>query len=488
MVYGKTDKIIKNVISNVESLWDPIYGGYFSWVNNRENSIDDRKFLSDQVYVARMYLELYRMFGNSSYLKKVYRVLNYINRTFFVPENFSFMPLKSRDGEEILMPNADFSPRGFMTCLSMLHLVNLLVELSGLNDKKNLSTLASKIYDNIVRTFWGYDYEGGILVLSSRNRLIRIPYLDSLFVIISYKLYKLTKNETYRDYIRLGIDALNHMWKDGFWKRYDANYRIINDYRDQIYNVISYPLYAFIIGYKLGYLSSKDKIYKLVKMHDNFWDESYGGFYDSIDEDGEPLNEWKYAYNHAHAGIVLCEILAHFGDDIDDIKSSVLDYSRKVSRVIINKFYNKEDGYFYDEFDREWDVKDDTLYPDVNSLLLTAMILLDVDGDELINYLEDELGTELYRNDTDMDGLPDGWEYYYGTDIFNNDANEDYDEDSLSNIEEYKLGTDPKKKDTDNDLIPDNLDQFPTRTEIPFFIAILVIILPLLMAIWLKRS
>ena len=488
LVYGHTNKIIGHVIGSVESLWDPIYDGYLSWVNDRENEVDYRKFLSDQVYVARMYLELYRLFGNNSYLGKVRRILDYINRTFFIPESFFLVPLKNRDGSSALVPNINYSPRGYMTCLSVLHLISLLAELCDISREKGLLSFASRIYDRVVRIFWGNDSGGGILIMGGDNELIRYPYLDGLFTVVSYKLYRLTGNGTYRYFIGLEMKVFDRMWDDGFWKRYYADFTIMDDYRDMIYNVLSFPLYALLIGYQLGLYASWGRIAYLARMHEYFWDDDHEGFYDSIDDENDPLDDWKYAYNHAFAGIVFCEILRYLGEELGDIKDSILDYARKDAKVIIERFYVRKLGYFCAKFTDDWDLRDDTLYPDVNSLLLTAMVLLDADGDELINYLEEELGTDMFSNDTDMDGLPDGWEYDYGTDIFNNDSDKDYDNDALSNLDEYLLGTDPRKSDTDNDLIPDNIDQLPTDTEIPFYAALLMIIMPLLMAILVKKS
>ena len=89
----------------------------------------------------------------------------------------------------------------------------------------------------------------------------------------------------------------------------------------------------------------------------------------------------------------------------------------------------------------------------------------DTDNDELLDYMELVLGTDINNTDTDSDGLPDGYEVMtLGTDPLKadsddngtNDGQEDADDDGLTNLQEYQLGTDPLNKDTDNDGLSDS--------------------------------
>lgn len=88
----------------------------------------------------------------------------------------------------------------------------------------------------------------------------------------------------------------------------------------------------------------------------------------------------------------------------------------------------------------------------------------DTDSDELLDYMELVLGTNINNADTDGDGLPDGYEVMtLGTDPLKadsdsngvNDGAEDADSDALNNLREYQLGTDPNKADTDDDGLTD---------------------------------
>lgn len=89
---------------------------------------------------------------------------------------------------------------------------------------------------------------------------------------------------------------------------------------------------------------------------------------------------------------------------------------------------------------------------------------LDTDGDGLLDYLEDYLGTDKTSIDTDGDGLSDYWEVSklktdpLKADTDGNgveDGQEDADNDGLSNLAEIEMGTNPVKADTDEDGIND---------------------------------
>ena len=88
----------------------------------------------------------------------------------------------------------------------------------------------------------------------------------------------------------------------------------------------------------------------------------------------------------------------------------------------------------------------------------------DTDEDELPDYMEMLLGTDINIVDTDNDGLPDGFEFFtLGTDLLEidsdsndiNDGQEDLDSDGLTNLQEYNLGTDTDCIDSDNDELKD---------------------------------
>lgn len=112
----------------------------------------------------------------------------------------------------------------------------------------------------------------------------------------------------------------------------------------------------------------------------------------------------------------------------------------------------------------------------------------DTDGDGLINFVENNLGTDSRSNDTDGDGLADKDDPFplvkevQQTPKTNEDrvkeestlkriakppfkSTEDMDGDGLTDRQEQIQGTDPKNADTDGDNVGDAKDPFPLHGE-----------------------
>lgn len=98
---------------------------------------------------------------------------------------------------------------------------------------------------------------------------------------------------------------------------------------------------------------------------------------------------------------------------------------------------------------------------------------LDTDGDGLLDYLEDYLGTDKENADTDGDGLSDYWEVRkiktdpLKADTDGNgveDGQEDADNDGLTNLAEIEMGTNPVKADTDEDGLNDGDEVYVHHT------------------------
>jgi hypothetical protein len=78
----------------------------------------------------------------------------------------------------------------------------------------------------------------------------------------------------------------------------------------------------------------------------------------------------------------------------------------------------------------------------------------DLDGDDLANEEEVQLGTDLMAADTDGDGLEDGAEVEAGTDPLAADT----DGDELDDGRELAAGTNPNRADTDGDGLDDHAE------------------------------
>ncbi len=93
--------------------------------------------------------------------------------------------------------------------------------------------------------------------------------------------------------------------------------------------------------------------------------------------------------------------------------------------------------------------------------------LFDDDGDGLINRQELELGTNVSNPDSDGGGVGDGIEVQYGSNPLNphDDDEIDSDGDKIPDIDEYGFGTDPTKTDTDNDGLSDYFEIYVSETD-----------------------
>jgi hypothetical protein len=96
-----------------------------------------------------------------------------------------------------------------------------------------------------------------------------------------------------------------------------------------------------------------------------------------------------------------------------------------------------------------------------------AAVMLDSDGDGLVDELEAKLGTHPDDPDSDGDKLSDGFEHHFqgeydpmsfDTSPRGPDGDLDPDGDGLTNFEENRLGTDPLSADSDRDGIPDGVE------------------------------
>ena len=85
----------------------------------------------------------------------------------------------------------------------------------------------------------------------------------------------------------------------------------------------------------------------------------------------------------------------------------------------------------------------------------TDPLVLDSDGDIILDAEEIAIGTKPLSADTDGDGMPDGWEVLNNLNPLIDDSADDPDGDGLANLREYASGTSPGSVDTDDDGLID---------------------------------
>ncbi|MCI8407780.1 MAG: VWA domain-containing protein [Lachnospiraceae bacterium] len=119
------------------------------------------------------------------------------------------------------------------------------------------------------------------------------------------------------------------------------------------------------------------------------------------------------------------------------------DYLKGLNCVKITKWENTGDIYHYKyNIDKEKDTDNDNVPDYIENLLGTDITSDDTDGDGLSDYIEIYItGTDPIYVDTDENGV--------------NDGDEDADADGLTNLEEITYGTNAALKDTDGDSLTD---------------------------------
>ena len=99
--------------------------------------------------------------------------------------------------------------------------------------------------------------------------------------------------------------------------------------------------------------------------------------------------------------------------------------------------------------------------------------LIDTDGDNISDYIENTIGTDATKADTDDDGLNDYQEFFVlETDPLKKDSDdngildgdEDCDSDGLTNLSELEKSTNPVMSDSDNDKLSDYDELFTYNT------------------------
>jgi M6 family metalloprotease-like protein len=104
-------------------------------------------------------------------------------------------------------------------------------------------------------------------------------------------------------------------------------------------------------------------------------------------------------------------------------------------------------------------------------IAVSSLPFRDLDGDELADLFEDHVGTNPESRDTDADGLDDRFEIFQsGTSPTLGDS----DGDGVGDGQELDAGTSPFEVDTDGDLWQDGIDWFPTDSNQPTWLLVLV--------------
>lgn len=162
-------------------------------------------------------------------------------------------------------------------------------------------------------------------------------------------------------------------WKDQalndivpYWTRYSQNERSgtfhtnLDSVWKQFGSTEIYPsmISRHLFGYSAAYLLSgrKEDIDIADRtaewLIDKAWDREYGGWYDGLDESGNPTLTTKTTFVQVYAvtGLALYYFVTH--------DSLALDYIKKSNDLLEQKVWDKDGGGYFNVMNRDWSVSD----------------------------------------------------------------------------------------------------------------------------------
>lgn len=443
---------IEQIIGRLENIgWDPDYGGYYLLAD------DLRKDLQIQVVALDAFATLYEITKNNTYLKKVYVLMNTIDK-FKSPEDNLFHCLWNRDFSSYEEPDGGFDEFGSFTLYGgLLRYCEVLVNIYYATRNNTFLGNLISIWNYVFNTFRDPTY-GGLTALTGSRQAKKHPGHQALYAYISMHLFNITKNVTYKNIATECMNALENMWNDGFFRIYDTDFGVYQNIRGYPDLVLFDPLKAYAMATYIfqnsTYEARRDTL--LNQMFQAFWDDTYYGWYRDLNSDFSIYSSDKVPYCHA-VGIdafLICKYVLNM-----NLSS---DLGNKI-QLVVNRLIQllNDSPVLYHYYTCDWSPRteyDKNFGQSFKAIASITKLLIsnDTDADGLPNFLENECGTNPNDPDTDDDGLPDGWEYYHDLDPLNSsDAGLDFDGDGLTNIDEYQLNTDPQNVDSDSDGMPD---------------------------------
>lgn len=140
-----------------------------------------------------------------------------------------------------------------------------------------------------------------------------------------------------------------------FFTNLDRNWNVSED-------KVKYPsmISRHVFGYSVAYLLTGDEAYLKTASEtakfliDKGWDKTYGGWYDALDEKGNPVEYTKDAFVQIYAitGLAMYYFVTH--------DSTALSYIEKSNAIMETKFWDSKSGGYQKMLQQNLEVKDST--------------------------------------------------------------------------------------------------------------------------------
>lgn len=138
-----------------------------------------------------------------------------------------------------------------------------------------------------------------------------------------------------------------------FFTTLDSLWQPLGD-QNKYPSMISRHLFSYSVSYLLSgnpdYVAIADSTVKW--LIDKAWDKQYGGWFDAIDVNGNPVLTTKNTFVQVYTitGLVMYYFVTH--------DSSVLQYIEKSNELLEQKVWDKSAGGYYNTMNRDWSVLD----------------------------------------------------------------------------------------------------------------------------------
>jgi len=326
--------------------WDNKYGGYYM-IFNSTGPVDPRKFLFSIPWGIMSYGLLYNLTGDFVYLRWAYMIYETIDKF-----NYSgyYYPIFSENFSTPSIPHAGYSEYGLNTLYALVQTIYGLIVFYNITGNSTILAKATELWLYVNNTFWD-DVYGGLHGLSDVGSYMKSPATISIFIYDSYLLYDILGNDYYLNMLLKNVDALEKMWRNGFYHSYRDNYTIYNNFRFSPEIVFFYPSIAYVVAYLVtGNSTYYNRASTLIEYaYDEDWDDTYAGFYYNLDSDYNIWDNKKQTVSHATSILMHTVFTGIFNITLGQNHT---DQMFEVIKVLIKSL--NETQYLPADFNRTW--------------------------------------------------------------------------------------------------------------------------------------
>ncbi|MFH0760240.1 MAG: AGE family epimerase/isomerase [Bacteroidota bacterium] len=193
----------------------------------------------------------------------------------------------------------------------------------------------------------------GVMLAVVMDSGCRMPDRNASDGQVGYMTGQYWKDQVINDILPYWTEHARDTVNGGFYTTLDSAWKPFGDTR-------KYPsmLSRHIFGFSVGYLLSGDQKYLDIARETvdylltHAWDPEYGGWYDVLDESGNPLETTKSMFIQVYSitGLAMYYFVTR--------DTTVLSYIEKSNNLLESKAWDREYGGYFNVMTRDWQVFD----------------------------------------------------------------------------------------------------------------------------------